>query len=163
LESERETSIELGWNWFKYHAEQRMTMIRYYLIIIGICITVYFSALKYMPAASIGVSIFAIIVSILFGILDVRTSRLVKIGEQLLAKEQERLADHLGYQEVLLTKLADESAGSFVGSYGKAFRILFCSAGILFLAGIVAAICVQARAHKSSISQPVISAKPVVK
>lgn len=136
---------ELGWNWFKYHAEQRMIMFRYYLIVIGLCITAFAAAIRENPLISLLIAGFAAVASVLFGALDWRVSKLVKLGENVLRDEQARLGHVLGYDSIHITNLANAPSnhwvGQRIGSYTKAFRVLFVSVVVLFLlAGSYAAV-----------------------
>jgi hypothetical protein len=71
-----------AWNWFKYHAEQRMIIVRFYLIVIGALGAGYITVLNqkenFLAAV---VALFGCVVSILFAILDRRTWQLIEASK----------------------------------------------------------------------------------
>jgi hypothetical protein len=133
-------AIELGWNWFKYHAEQRMLMIRYYLIIVGGALAAYSAALKEFPLISASAALFGLVASALFWALDRRVSKLIKLGENVLAREQEKLKAKLGYGDIAITELANRSSCGVLGSYKRIFGIFFLVVIALSAVGGTAAI-----------------------
>ena len=56
--------------YFYYHAEQRTTMINYFIAVFAACLALYGSLLAKYPLASIFVAGFLLIVSIIFYAID---------------------------------------------------------------------------------------------
>lgn len=88
-----------AWEWFKYHAGQRQSVFRFYLIISGAVFTGYFAStgtargeLREFAYLS-GLLLLAI--SFLFWRLDVRSQELVKIAEKYLKVDELILSKRL--------------------------------------------------------------------
>ena len=74
-----------AWNWFSYHAAQRLIAFRFYLIIIGAVGWLFFkegTAVTYLDNPLLGVSLF--VVSLFFYLLEVRNNQLVNCGREAL-------------------------------------------------------------------------------
>lgn len=129
-------AFEHGWEWFKYHADHRLILIRFYLILVGVTATAYIAGIVNMaPYASIGSAIFGFFFSIIFCFLDYRISNLVKLGETVLNKEQELLEKELNYTEIRIIKNAENNKIRILGSYKQIFRTIFIVISILFFIG----------------------------
>jgi hypothetical protein len=90
-------ALDHAWHWFEYHANQRMTMIRFYIIVAGAIATGigYLWQAEYYFLVSI-LSLFGTVTSFAFIRLDKRVSDLVHIGEAALKVTQKELATALG-------------------------------------------------------------------
>ncbi|MHC4687608.1 MAG: RipA family octameric membrane protein [Planctomycetota bacterium] len=84
---------DYAWKWFEYHANQRVTMFNYFLIITGILSNAYVGLLKEglleiaMALGSLGA-----LTSVGFFLLDWRNKQLVDMGEDVLEKlEREKI------------------------------------------------------------------------
>lgn len=136
-----EIALDHAWKWFEYHATQRMTMIRFYLISaggittgIGILLTTAHENLL-----SCLLSILGAVTSMAFKRLDKRVSDLVKIGEDALKPEQEKIGATLGSPSFEICRIAGEKPkDALLYSYGENFRLLFNTIFFGFI--IVAAI-----------------------
>jgi hypothetical protein len=72
-----------AWNWFKYHAEQRLTMIRYSVLILGAMVAgVGYLYRDHEYFFSLIASLFGTLASYCFLRLDLRTADLIKLGER---------------------------------------------------------------------------------
>jgi hypothetical protein len=71
---------EYAWNWFSYHAAQRMTVFRFFFLVLGALSVGYYQTITSHPGLAFALSIIAIIFSLLFWRLDLRTRELIKIG-----------------------------------------------------------------------------------
>ena len=82
--------FDYAWKWFAYHAEQRIRMFDYFLIIIGILANayiqayIYFYAKNHFSIVNYLIGSIGVVVSIAFILLDVRNRQLVEIGEKYL-------------------------------------------------------------------------------
>jgi len=139
--SARKAAFDHGWEWFKYHADQRLTLMRYYLILIGVVATAFYTTFeKDLPYAAAGAALFGMVSSVCFGALDKRVSDLIKLGEKLLAKEQEKLSSELAYAEIKIVERAEQNQVRALGSYSRAFRLLIAFTIIMFAAGALVAV-----------------------
>jgi hypothetical protein len=82
---------DYGWNWFSHHAAQRMTVFRFFFLLLGGFSVGFYQTLPRSPAIACMFSILAFFLSILFWRLDLRTRELVRIGEDLLLKTESKL------------------------------------------------------------------------
>ena len=89
--------MEYAWRWFEYHANQRLTMIRFFLTIAAAIAagTGYLWA-KEMFFLSMWLGVFGFIASFAFMRLDSRVSDLVELGENALKLQQKLLAEKYG-------------------------------------------------------------------
>lgn len=81
-------------SYFYYHAEQRTTMINFYIAVFAACIALYGSLLTVFPIASVLVAVFISIVSFLFFMIDLRNRFDVKQSQSVIAQiERDNSAD----------------------------------------------------------------------
>lgn len=133
-------ALDHAWNWFQYHAEQRMTMIRFYLTIAAaIGAGIGYLATKDQPLLSCLLSGFGAAASICFMRLDNRVSNLVKLGENALKTQQAIMSQKLQKKEFQICHLADDVRRSdktrrfvYPYTYGENFRFLFSAAVVIF-------------------------------
>jgi len=85
--------VEYAWRWFEYHAKQRISMFNFFLVASGLLATGYVDALKQSNGHLGGVlSLFGMVIAIVFTRLDQRNARLVYLGEDVLRRlEKESL------------------------------------------------------------------------
>ena len=66
-------ALEHSWNWYKYQAEQRLIILRFFIILFGVIITSLISALNYEKYfISLFISFLGAIFSFLFYFFDKR-------------------------------------------------------------------------------------------
>ena len=126
LTEDNKTALEHGWRWFEYHAQQRLTVYKYYLIImgaVGLALYTLHSAGHHFPAAAAAAT--GVVISFAFLALDHRVSQLVKLGEELMNKEEELLRDGTGHIEALISSRSNQNKARWLGSYSRAFRLIF--------------------------------------
>lgn len=73
-------------SYFYYHAEQRTTMINYFIAVFAAGLALYGSMLEKYPFASMFVSIFMFVVSLLFHLIDLRNRFDVKQSQCVIAQ-----------------------------------------------------------------------------
>lgn len=73
-------------SYFYYHAEQRTTMINFYIAVFAACIALYGALLETFTIASLLVSVFLLIVSILFFLIDLRNKFDVKQSQSVICQ-----------------------------------------------------------------------------
>lgn len=76
--------------YFRYHAGQRTTMINYYIVVLGACLTLYGSFIASAPIASGLIAVFMLIVSVLFYHMDLRTKFDVKQSQNVICEFEQR-------------------------------------------------------------------------
>lgn len=72
--------------YFYYHAEQRTTMINYFIAVFAACIALYGILLQQYTLASIVIAIFSGVVSFLFHMIDIRNRFDVKMSQHVIAQ-----------------------------------------------------------------------------
>ena len=133
---DKNEALNHAWKWFEYHAKQRLTMIRFYILVIGALgagIGYLYENDFYEFSALI--SVFGIVSSFSFIRLDQRISDLIKIGEDALETEQSKLASETGFETIKMCMSANDKnkRGCYPYSYKQIIRLLLCSAVILFI------------------------------
>ncbi len=93
---------EQACSYFYYHAEQRTTMINFFIAVFAACIALYGSLIKEYPLASFLISLFLFIVSRLFYSIDIRNRFDVKHSQSVIAQierdyEKDLLKDDAEY------------------------------------------------------------------
>lgn len=79
--------FDYAWKWFAYHADQRVKMFNYMLVVVGIFATAVASAYdKGMGDTAIALCAIAAVLALIFSRLDQRNQDLVRIGEDVLAE-----------------------------------------------------------------------------
>jgi hypothetical protein len=99
--------FDYAWKWFSFHADQRVKMFNYMLIVFGIFAAGIANALdKHIPSTVIAIFCFiAALLAFVFALLDRRNQDLVWLGEDVLM--------HLERQGIFGTDLKID------GRYGK--------------------------------------------
>ena len=84
-----EQAVEHAWKYFELHSNQRITLFNYFLFImagLGTAVGVILQSSNKFSYVGIFISIFIIVVSVVFWKLDQRTSFLIKQSEQVFKK-----------------------------------------------------------------------------
>jgi hypothetical protein len=127
-----ETTLEYGFRWFEFHAQQRITTFNFYLVIYaGLAGAISFMLKEKFQLGSILISLIMIGVSILFWQLDVRNRQLIKIGESILSDSWTKN----GLSETLNPVALSEATQSEGFRYRELFGAVFTLGG---LAGLMA-------------------------
>lgn len=106
--------------YFYYHAEQRTTMINYFIAVFAACIALYGSLLEKFPLACLLVGIFLEAVSILFYKIDVRNKFDVKMSQHVICQYEEDYGVDKPEKDFSLGVFSDED-NVFI-YYDRAFR-----------------------------------------
>jgi hypothetical protein len=127
---------DFAFKWFQLHADQRLKVFNFFLVIAGICVAGFFTAIqaKNAVAASL-ISIVLIVVCICFKQLDLRTAQLVEIGEDYLREWLELKNKKLDSANVNLIARADVKRNCL--SYRQVFNLLFIIFGLVGLLGAI--------------------------
>ncbi len=79
-----------AFSYFTYHAEQRTTMINFFIAVFGACVALYGSLIMQAPIACILISAFLLVVSIIFYFIDIRNKLDVKQSQSVLCAFEEK-------------------------------------------------------------------------
>jgi hypothetical protein len=114
LDQAQHTQFQYAWRWFSYHAKQRVNMLNYFLVGIGILANAFVVAVNaklFSIAGAIGLA--GAFVSVCFLMLDVRNQTLVGYAQSVLRKlEREYIfADVSHSEDDFGIILIDESGG----------------------------------------------------
>jgi hypothetical protein len=76
-----------AWEWFKYHATQRVMMFNYFLVVTGIMANAYVASLKEgLREVTVTLAVLGTLASMAFLLLDVRNAQLVDRGRKVLGE-----------------------------------------------------------------------------
>jgi hypothetical protein len=97
-----QAKMKYAWDWFQFHADQRLKGFNYFVVVVGILIAAYGAAMKEgLTAASPGrsydffagvVAVCGVVVSIAFLYIEVRNTELVECGRRWLDSLEQGLA-----------------------------------------------------------------------
>jgi hypothetical protein len=77
--------FDYAWKWFAYHADQRVKMFNYMLVVVGIFAAAVTAAFdKGMPFVALALCATAAVLALVFSRLDRRNQELVHLGEDVL-------------------------------------------------------------------------------
>jgi hypothetical protein len=84
--------FDYAWKWFSFHADQRVKMFNYMLVVLGIFAAGIVNALdKHLPKAAVSILCFiAAALATIFVLLDIRNRYLVWLGEDVLMDLERR-------------------------------------------------------------------------
>lgn len=135
-----EQAFEHAWKYFELHSSQRTTLFNYFLFIIaglGAGIGATFQASNDLLYIGTFLSIFVVLVSIVFWKLDQRTSFLVKQSESILKTLENNSDSAIGIFINENANLIEENKNrnyfSKILTYGAVFRFTF---GVTSFVGI---------------------------
>lgn len=129
-------SLESSWRYFQLHAQQRMTVFNFYLIITGLVAAGLSACLLQMEKLSMvaGVlGLFLSFVSFIFWKLDQRVSLMIKASEKSIIDIEKKLALPV---ESIFTQDSENLNHSYLyirspWSYGRCFRVSFFLVGMI--------------------------------
>lgn len=79
--------LQYAWNWFDFHAKQRMQLFNFFLLITGILVNAFVASYeKNMFSVSIAICLLGVLQSISFFIFDVRSREMTSFSEDVLEK-----------------------------------------------------------------------------
>lgn len=135
---------EYAWNWFKYHAGQRQTVFRFFLIFAGAIAGTYMALLRdteygpppnWVPWLGVGITVLAF----LFWRLDVRSRTLIRCAESYLIHQETQLSTVLHTEAILIATHAHTARDLANWSYGRLkvytfqqiYRIIFLLVAVI--------------------------------
>lgn len=134
-------AFEHAWRYFDLHAQQRMTVFNFFLFLVGLIgagIATSAQATKDLSFLGCFLGLLLAFVSFIFWKLDQRVSFLMKRAEIAMASLETHLPGEVARLfsgEPNLTAEACASGGpwSRQWTYGRSFRVTFCSTGVFGL------------------------------
>jgi hypothetical protein len=80
-----ELDFQYAWNWFSYHASQRLTAFNFFLVLLGAILVGYSQAASHdVKVLGAALGLFGALVSAAFWVMDVRNTELVQCGRAAL-------------------------------------------------------------------------------
>ena len=136
-------AVEHAWKYFELHSNQRITLFNYFLFIMagmGTAVGITLQASNKFSYVGIFISIFIIIVSVVFWKLDQRTSFLIKQSEQVFKKLERNSSIDIGIfcnEDANLERAnKDKIFTNKIVTYGFLFRSTFLITGFVGVTGI---------------------------
>lgn len=139
-----ELQYKYAWDWFQYHAQQRLVAFRYFLIIVGALFVGYQKCLEEngQPKLKLFICLFGFLFSFAFYFLEIRNEELVNCGRDSLDKiekdigltirEDDENRKHLK-KPWLLKKLMPEKWFNLITKHKFWFRVIYLISGFIFL------------------------------
>lgn len=101
-------AMQYAWRWFEYHAGQRLSVFRFFLVVVAFLCTAYVTAIvRGESNVAAGLAVTLGVAAFFFWRLDVRNMRLVKVSEAPLKKLEEQLSTLVNCGELRLAHEAD--------------------------------------------------------
>jgi hypothetical protein len=109
------TIMTYAWNWFSYHANQRLTAFHYFLIIVGFLVAGYITCVeKKLYALQVVLGFVGVLISVAFLALDARNEQLVDDGRDALRKLEQALAMGQGIHTADYLRVKDAPMGEIL-------------------------------------------------
>ncbi|KAF0136916.1 MAG: hypothetical protein FD152_809 [Xanthobacteraceae bacterium] len=125
---------DVGIEWFKIHADQRLRAFNFFLIVAGFSLAAYFTAFqKDERLASTVIAASLIIVAVIFKLIDRRTAQLVHVGENLIEETLKKIDPQSADKNIV--RQADNRGK--IPSYRQSFNLLFFLFGLLAAGGVI--------------------------
>jgi hypothetical protein len=127
---------EYAWNWFEYHAGQRLMAFRFFLVFLGVLVVGFSTSLKdgNIFFASV-VGWFGAFISLAFLILEIRNEQLVNVGRDALM-HLEQFDESLKVHPKLQLLHIDRRRNPWL-SHRYWFRAIYILCIVLFVIGAV--------------------------
>lgn len=131
----RKIAWEYARDWFGLHSRQRMQSVYFFLISISFLFGVLANALsKDQFSLGLGVSLFGVIIVLIFHRLENRVRDLIHAAEEMLKPLEKELVDLLEVPSIAVaSRVCSPMPGSW--TYSRAFKLLFGSSGLMFILG----------------------------
>jgi len=97
-----QAKMKYAWDWFQYHADQRLKAFNYFVVVLGILIAAYGAAIKEVltitsryprpyEVFACAVAVCGAVISFAFLLIEVRNTELVECGRRWLDKLEQEL------------------------------------------------------------------------
>jgi len=139
-----ELRMRYAWDWFQYHADQRLKAFNYFVVALGFLLAAYGTAMKdaaAFPLIATVIAGFGAVISFAFLCIEVRNHELVEVGRMWLDQLEKSLGMSLR-EDDRKRKYLPKSVGSLTAAFTPPksvfshklwFRVIYCIAGILFI------------------------------
>ncbi len=125
--------------WFKAHAEQRIRLFNFYVILLAASLAGFVSTLSAnLYPVTIVISLLLVVLTYAFKQLDRRSAKLVKDAERAQNKIDEMVAARLELAELRIADAAEQKKG--IMSYRQSFNLIYLAGITLAALGAVVAI-----------------------
>jgi hypothetical protein len=130
-------AAEHAWRWFALHANQRMQIINYFLVVLALVVAGYGAAIEAENALVARVIVAAgLVMTGAFYTLERRTRHLVKLAEQPLKELERRMSVDADLATLTMTSGA-EAPGKGI-AYSVSVRALMAAAFLLMIVALLA-------------------------
>jgi hypothetical protein len=146
-------AFDHAWSWFSYHAEQRMTIVRFTITIVGgiaAAFGYFWKEQVYWLCAMLSLS--GIIAALCALRIDLRTADLVKIGEDALKPLESALADLVNSPFMNICMLAEDKTKNpkngrkkKLYSYRQNFILIYGIVIFIFIISLIISITAVAK------------------
>jgi Flp pilus assembly protein TadB len=128
-----EQAKEYAWNWFEYHAGQRQSVFRFYLVICGALVAGIISTEKTDVEIRFLLTISLAVSSLLFWQLDRRSTKLIKLAEEYLKEWESQISAEIKSPLIRLVERSDSERPIGFTAHIHSFRQIYKSIYILFI------------------------------
>lgn len=140
-QSHESSAREYAWSWFEYHASQRQTVFRFFLLLAGAITGGYLTFIKDSGHSHLApwFGLLLVVLSLLFWRLDVRSRDLINFAEIYLRREEDRLSNFVG-QEIRISSNAHETTKHvspifcYAYTFRQVYRLIFIMIGLIGVA-----------------------------
>ncbi len=128
IQNGEDEQLWIGWEWFEYHAKQRLEAVKFFITIYGAisALAAGFINTPHVFVTSI-LSVIALSLAVLFWQLDKRSMQLVEIGESIVSARWKELGFQVSLDPISQAKVHQDTGLR----YKHVFLVLFCGAGVL--------------------------------
>ncbi len=120
MEEKDREFYDKAYAYFSYHAEQRTTMINFFIGVFGACIALYGSLIASLPVACVLISTFLFIVTVLFYCIDIRNKFDVKQSQRVICAFEQKYGVSAAQGQTALGVFSNEDNAFLL--YDRAFR-----------------------------------------
>ncbi len=140
-----EKALDHAWSYFQLHANQRMAIFNFFLVLAGLVaagLAAAFQGTSRFAVLGIALGLLLALVSFVFWKLDQRSAFFVKHAEQALTELESLLPGQkarLFSNEITLTEEACNNGNPWtrLWTYGQSFRLTFWTIGLFGVGGAI--------------------------
>jgi hypothetical protein len=135
-----QTAIAHSQSWIELHANQRQSLLNFYLVAVAFLFNAYVVALsthRSIVAGSIG--LLGTLISFGFTAMDLRNRELTRAGETPMRELEARLAQKISLPSLRIIEAIDEPRRPWL-SIGKLIRAIHISVGLVLLGAAIYAL-----------------------
>jgi hypothetical protein len=128
-----QTALAHSQSWIELHANQRQSLLNFFLIAVAFLFNAYVGALsshRYLLAGTI--SLLGAAISFSFTAMDLRNRELTRAGEASLKEIQDRLASKCNLPTLRIIVAIDRPSHAWL-SMGKLIRSIHAATGLVFI------------------------------